>query len=91
MSDRLVGLQGHPTLTHDLFPLLLSEAGKTKNSLEVVTVILYHLYKYSMGKARGVAAAVLLHVPDIIDAMIPDKEGANEAKAFWEEVTRFPR
>lgn len=74
-------------LQRKLFPLLLENAGQTRDAIGIFMMVAQVVYSATDGEADTVFFALELAVPEIIDALCVDEEVAAEAKEHYKQAT----
>ncbi len=82
MLRRLVAANDEPHYQEGLYPLLLKNAGQQRIAGGVVTMFALAIADYTKDMPGTMRSLVFMSVPDLIDALVDDKEVADEAKAF---------
>lgn len=86
MLKRLLKVDDNGHLQQKFYPKLLRQAGQQKVPMGVVMMLQLAIHDYTEGMPQVMSATMNMRMPDFIDALCPDEESANEAKAFFEEA-----
>lgn len=86
MLGRLLKISDETHLKEGLYPILLESAGQTRVAGGVVITLALAIHDYTEGLPPAMANLLYKQVPDFIDALIDDKEVAEQAKKFFQEA-----
>ena len=83
MLRRLMAVSSEPHYRDRLYPLLLRHAGEKRVVQGLVRTFALAVSEYASDLLPVRVRILYKHVPGFIDALVDDKEMANEAKSLW--------
>jgi hypothetical protein len=90
IRERLNQLDDNSEFNSDFYPLLEKHAAKDYCPIDVVIHIQLAIFGHMQGvpeeKKRRVGALLHCSVPSFIDALVLDKNVANQVKALWKDI-----
>lgn len=87
MLKRLLKVSDESHFQERFYPILLQSAERELVAQGVVMMLTLAIHDYVQGMPPMMAGIVHMYVPQFIDALVDDKQVAEEAKAFHKEAT----
>ena len=88
MLRRLIAVRDNSHYQERFYPILLKAAGQRRVAQGVVMMFTLAIHDYTQGLPPMMANLVYMDVPEFIDALVDDKEVAEEAKTFLEQALK---
>lgn len=88
MLRRLIAVRDIAHYRERFYPILLKDAGQRRVAAGVVMMFTLAIHDYTQGMPPMVGNLVYMDVPEFIDALVDDKEVAQEAKTFLEQALK---
>jgi len=86
MLKRLVAVSDESHFQERFYPILAQSAGRELVASGVVMMLTLAIHDYTKGMPPMMAGLVHMYVPQFIDALVDDKEVAEQAKVFHKEA-----
>ena len=86
MLKRLLKVSDNSHAQERFYPILLQSAGRVLVAQGVVMMLTLAIYDYTEGMPPMMTNLMYMQAPHIIEALVDDKEIADQAKAFLQET-----
>lgn len=86
MLDRLKKVSDNSHMQERFYPILLKHAGEEKVAQGVVMMLALAIHDYVEGMPPMMSNLMYMQAPQFIEALVDDKEVAQQAKTFLEEA-----
>ena len=88
MLKRLISVSDNDRMQERFYPILLKNAGEERVAMGVVMMFVLAIADYTDGMPAALSAVLMMYVPSFVDALIDDKEVAQDAKNFLEKALK---
>jgi hypothetical protein len=86
MLKRLLGVCDMSHMEERFYPILLKNAGQERVASGVVMMLALAIHDYTEGMPAMMSGLIYMEAPNFIDALVDDKEVAEQAKTFLQQV-----